>query len=377
MIGLTILTPILPLLKNELNVSSSTVQLMLTCYMISLAVGQLICGPLSDRYGRRPVLIVGAILFTIGSAAIVMTDDVKALILWRILQGFGAAACMAMARAIVNDAFERSEAARQMSTISIVLSIAPALSLAFGGWLAEVAGWKSTIMVLVVVGLVVLLAAYLVVVETNLHKLDQINPRSIVTAYRAVLSNPMFLSWTLASGMQVGIFFCLNGLLGYQYQRNGYSLAEFGLWFSLTPLFYLIGNTLNRMWFVRRGIESAAMLGCSLSMIAIIAMFVTQLLGLTHALSLALPCCLFGFANGIVIANSTVGAISSAGKQIGTGTGVVGAWQMATGGIAGAIIVAIGGAQVFSIAAISLLVMATISVMSMVFVYKRRDAIGM
>lgn len=374
-IALTILTPILPLLKSELGASSSTVQLLLTCFLIAIAVGQLVCGPLSDRYGRRPVLLVGAVLYTLGSIAIFFSDQIQLLIVWRILQGFGGAACMSMARAIVNDVFDRSEAARQLSAISIVLSVAPALSLAFGGWLAEWAGWKATILVLVVVGLLVLIATNIVVTETNKHKLDRINPSSIATAYRSVLSNPLFVCWTLASGMQVGMFFCLNGLLGYQYQRNGYSLGEFGLWFSLTPLFYLVGNTLNRMWFVRRGIERAAMLGCSLSMVSVLAMLFTQAFGFTHALSLALPCCLFGFSNGIVIANSTVGAISTAGKHIGTGSGIVGAWQMAAGGIAGAIIVAIGGAQVFSIAAISLLFMAAVSVLSMVFVYRRREAV--
>ncbi len=372
-VGLTILTPLLPLIKSDLGVSSAAVQQLFTSYMIALAVGQLIFGPVSDRYGRRPVMLIGAVLYTLGGLAVVMVEDIQWLIVWRIVQGFGAAACMAMGRAMVNDAFERSEAARQMSTISIVLALAPALSIAFGGWLAESAGWKSTMVLLTVLGVVVLLCAYLVVAETNQNKVQRINPASIATAYGQVLRNPIFVCWTMASGMQIGMFFCLNGFLAYQYQRNGYSMSEFGLWFSLTPLCYLVGNTLNRVWFVRRGIERASMLGCSLSMVAIIAMLTTQALGFTHALSLALPCCLFGFSNGIIVANSTIGAISAAGKDAGTGTGIVGAWQMATGGIAGAIIVALGGDQVFAIAALCLLVMATISVLTMMYVFNRRN----
>lgn len=372
-VGLTILTPILPLIKSDLGVSSAAVQQLFTSYMIALAVGQLIFGPVSDRYGRRPVMLIGAVLYTLGGLAVVIVEEIQLLIAWRIVQGVGAAACMAMGRAMVNDAFERSEAARQMSTISIVLALAPALSIAFGGWLAESAGWKSTMVLLTVLGVVVLLCAYLVVAETNQNKLQRINPSSIVTAYGAVLRNPVFVCWTMASGMQIGMFFCLNGFLAYQYQRNGYSMSEFGLWFSLTPLCYLVGNTLNRVWFVRRGIEQASMIGCSLSMVAIIAMLTTQSLGFTHALSLALPCCLFGFSNGIIVANSTIGAISAAGKDAGTGTGIVGAWQMATGGIAGAIIVALGGDEVFAIAALCLLAMATVSVLTMMYVFKRRS----
>jgi DHA1 family bicyclomycin/chloramphenicol resistance-like MFS transporter len=370
-VGLTILTPAVPLIKAELGVSSAAVQQLLTVFMIALALGQLICGPISDRLGRRPVLLAGGLLYVIGSIGALVTNRIEWLIGLRIVQGLGAAACMSMGRAIVNDAFERSEAARQMSTISMVLAVAPALSIAFGGVLAETAGWKGTMVLLSAAGIAVLVSAWYLAAETNLNKLDKINPGTVAHAYREVLSNNRFLCWALSSGMQIGIFFSLNAFLAYQYQRHGYSLAEFGLWFALTPLFYLIGNTCNRQWFAARGLERAAMVGCVLSLVAVTALFVTQAIGMTHALSLALPCCLFGFSNGIVVANATVGAISESGRHVGTGTGIVGAWQMATGGISGAIIVALGGAQVFAVAAGALIVMSIVSVMSMLYVYRK------
>ena len=371
-IGLTILTPALPLIKSELGVSSAAVQQLLTVYMIALAAGQLICGPLSDWLGRRPVLLAGAVFYIVGGAGTVATDSIQWLIVLRVIQGLGAAACMSMGRAIVNDAYERTEAARQMSTISMVLAVAPALSIAFGGVLAETAGWKGTMALLSVAGVAVLLSGWYLAAETNLNKISRINVNSVASAYADVLRNRMFLCLALSSGMQIGIFFSLNGFLAYQYQRHGYSLSEFGLWFALTPLCYLIGNTANRQWFVAQGLERAAMVGCVLSLISVVALFTTQMAGFTHALSLALPCCLFGFSNGIVVANATIGAISSSGRHVGTGTGIVGAWQMATGGIAGAIIVALGGAQVFSVAAGALIVMSVISVLSMFYVYQRR-----
>ncbi len=318
-------------------------------------------------------MLCGTILFSAASIVLVNRSTLESLTLLRVLQGLGASACLAMVRAIVSDAFERSEAARQMSTISIVLSIAPALSIAFGGVLAEYAGWKGIMTLLSVCGVVMLVSACYLATETNVNRLRVINVTVVLSAYFAVLKNRLFLCWALASGMQIGIFFCLNGLLAYQYQRNGYTLAEFGLWFSLTPVFYLIGNSCNRLWFVYKGIERAAMTGCSLSLIAVVALFVTQAAGFTHALSLALPCCLFGFSNGIVVANSTVGAITAAGRHAGTGSGVVGAWQMAAGGIAGAIIVAVGGTEYFSVAAGALIIMSTISVLSMSFVYRHRQ----
>jgi DHA1 family bicyclomycin/chloramphenicol resistance-like MFS transporter len=373
-IGLTILTPALPLLKSEFGVSSAAVQQLLTVYMIALAAGQLICGLVSDRTGRRPVMLTGAVLYTIAGILCTFTDNIQQLIVLRAIQGLGAAACMAMGRAIVNDAFERTEAARQMSMISIILAIAPALSIGFGGVLAESTGWKGIMLLLVTCGVAMTVSAWFLARETNLNRIAVIDPYTVVNAYRAVLRNRLFVCWTLTSAMQIGIFFSLNALLGYQYQRNGYSLSEFGLWFALTPLFYLIGNSCNRVWFVSQGIERAAMIGSSLSLVSVLALFLTQAAGMTHALSLALPCCLFGFSNGIVVANSTVGAMSAAGKNAGTGTGIVGACQMATGGIAGAVIVALGGAQHFSIASAALILMSVVSVTSMLFVYRRRNS---
>ena len=356
-------------MAEQLDVSTSDVQRLLTVYLVAIAIGQLVCGPLSDRFGRRPVLITGTVLYCFGGLATALSTDIDWLTLWRLAQGLGAAASMAMARAIVNDVYERSEAARQISTISMVLAVAPALSMIFGGVIAEAAGWQATMALLSGIGVLIVLTARSLVTETNQYPSTSISLHALYCAYRSVLSNQLFLFWTLSSGMQSGAFFVLNGVLAYQYQRHGYSMAEFGMWFALTPLSYLVGNYLNRTWFVTRGIERAAFIGCSLSFVSMLSLFITQAMGMTHALSLALPCILFGFSNGIIVANTTVGAISALSNHLGTGTGIVGAWQMATGGIAGAIIVALGGAEVFSIAAVALILMCIVSVVSMLMVF--------
>ena len=367
--GLTILTPILPTMAEALSVSDTAVQRLLTAYLIAIAIGQLVCGPISDRYGRRPVMIAGTVLFCLAGLAAAFTTNIDALTFWRVAQGAGGAACMSMGRAIVNDVYERSEAARQMSAISMVLAIAPALSIIFGGVIAETAGWQATMALLSGIGAIVFVFACFLVSETNRNLTASISLSSLSAAYRSVLTNPLFLSWTLGSGMQIGAFFVLNGVLAYQYQRHGYSMTEFGLWFALTPLSYLVGNYFNRSFFVARGIERAALIGCLLSLVSMVAMFFTQALGMTHALSLALPCVLFGFSNGIIVANTTIGALSALHRNVGTGSGIIGACQMAAGGIAGAIIVALGGAQQFSVAAGALIIMCMTSVASMLMVF--------
>ena len=166
--GLTILTPTLPLIKDDLGVSSAAVQQLLTVYLVALALGQLVLSPISDRFGRRPLLLAGALLYALASLGMLVTDSISVLTTLRILQGLGAAGCMSMGRAMVNDAFEREEAARQMSTIAIVLAIVPAATLAFGGFLATSAGWQATIGTLGVAGVVLLLTAFSQARETHL-----------------------------------------------------------------------------------------------------------------------------------------------------------------------------------------------------------------
>lgn len=373
-VGLTLLTPALPLVQQDLGTSDVSVQQLLTLYLVALAVGQLIYGTVSDRYGRRPVLIFGSLLFTVAGFASVLATTVDALALFRVVQGLGAAACMAMGRAIINDCFVRADAARHMSTVASMLAIAPTLSLAFGGMLAELAGWRGIMIVTAISGLLVLALAVFHTTETNVNPTKSIQFAALKEAYHSVLIRPVFVCFALCSGLQVGMFFAMNGFMPFQYQRHGYSAVEFGFWFSMTSLFYLLGNNANRLYFVSRGIENAAMIGCALSLLSVLLLYFTQAWGFTHALSLAVPCALFGFSNGIIVANTTIGAISAAGRHAGTGTGITGAWQMAAGGISGALIVGAGGAQNFQIAAIGLILMSTMSIAAMSYVYKKQDA---
>ena len=373
--GITLLTPALPLVQGEFGVSSAAVQQLLTVYLVALAVGQLVYGTLSDRFGRKPILLFGAVLYGFGGAVAAMADSIESLTFYRIIQGLGAAACLSMGKAIVNDCFDRADAARNMSNVSAMLAIVPMLALALGGVLVQTTGWKGPMVVISAGGFVVFMLALMMIRETNLNRTSSINIAAVITAYRTVLQNRIFVFFALTSGMQVGMFFALNGFMPYQYQRLGFSPIEFGFWFSLTPLSYLVGNTVNGIYFVSRGIERASMIGCLLTLVSVIAFYATQAAGLTHALSLALPGVLFGFANGIVVANTTIGAISAAGQHAGTGTGLAGSWQMALGGIAGAIIVAIGGAQNFQLAIGGLIMMSLISVASMYYVIRQQARI--
>lgn len=370
--GITLLTPALPLVQQQFAASGDAVQLQLTVYLLALAVGQLICGTLSDSVGRRPLLLGGTFLFCIGGGLGLTADSIEQLTAFRVIQGFGASACLSMGRAMVNDCFPREQAARHMATIQIMVAIAPILSLALGGVLAELAGWQGALLVTSTVGLLMFVLCIVTTSETHLQRSSINSAAQILGIYRTLLTNPVFLSFTVTGSLQVAMFFSMNGFLPFQYERNGLTPMQFGFWFSLTSVFYLIGNTCNRLYFVSRGIERAATIGCSLCLCSVILLFATQEIGLTHPLSLAIPCALFGFSNGIILSNSMVGAIAAAGQHAGSGTGLAGAAQMAAGALFGSAIIAIGGAEDFTIAALSMMAMSLLSLSSIWYVYKNR-----
>lgn len=369
--GMTLISPALPLVMADTGSSSTSVQMLLTAYLVALSVGQLIYGTVSDWLGRRPVLLFGALLYSLGGIVAVFAESIELLTLYRVIQGLGAAACLSMGRAIINDCFDRQNAARSMATAQTIMAIVPILALTLGGLLAEWGGWRSTMSIIAIAGIVILVTALLTLKETNLQRINSISLSSLVSAYRNVLRRSVYRYYALANGMQVGMFFSMLGFLPYQYGRLGVSPSEFGLWFSLTPIFYILGNIANRFYFIERGIERAAMLGCILTLISILVMYVTQAIGMTHPLAIALPCCLFGFSNGIVISNTVVGAIHATGHNAGTGTGLLGAWQMAISGVMGSAIIGLGGAEDFFLAAGILIIMSVISVTSIFNVYRQ------
>ena len=136
-VGMGLITPSILIIKNDFNVSAETVQLVLTYYMLAAGLGQLIFGTLSDRYGRRPILLMGGFLFAASSIISIFSPNILSLLFLRVIQGLGAAACMSMARVIITDSFEKTEAAEKLSLVTAIMVIFPLISLILGGFIAE------------------------------------------------------------------------------------------------------------------------------------------------------------------------------------------------------------------------------------------------
>ena len=253
--GMTMISPSLPLIKEDLGSSFSDTQMVLSIYFLFLAVGQLFAGPLSDRFGRKPLVIYGSLIFSVSSLACSFSNDISVLILLRTIQGIGAAACFAVGRNIISDSFNRSEAASKMSTVTAYMVVLPILCFVFGGMLAEYFGWHSNFIALFLIGIVIFLLLNRSLKETLKLMSKDISILRILKNYIIIFKNKWFICFSIIGGMQTGMYYSMNGFMPYEYLRLGASASEFGLWFSLTSVGYIFGNLINSKYTIKIGLE--------------------------------------------------------------------------------------------------------------------------
>ena len=346
-VGMGLITPSIIIIKNDFNLSAEIVQLVLTYYMVAAGLGQLIFGTLSDRFGRRPILLTGGLLFVLSSLTATLSPSITFLLILRIIQGLGAAACMSMARVIINDSFNKIEAAEKLSLMTAIMVVFPLISLIMGGFIAQTIGWVGTMYVFFIFGLIILTGSFFQIPETKIDKLNSLDFKRIINSYYTVLTNKNFLIFTFIGSIQVGVFFSSFGFMPYEFARLGVSPLEFGFWISFTGIGYFTGNILNRYYAARLGIERLIVLGCLFSLLSYFSILIMFLNGFKHPLYISLPIILFGLGNGFSVANCIIGGISSTGNQSGTATGIAGALQMSSGGVIGAIVIGFGGDENF------------------------------
>ena len=374
-IGMTIISPALTLIKNDLDISFSDTQLVLTLYFIFLALGQILSGPFSDKYGRKPILILGATIYSISAFAASYSSNIEILLILRCIQGFGAAACLSVGRTILSDCFEISEAAKQMSKMTAIMAIIPISCFIFGGFLAEFLGWRINLIALGVISLILIILISLLLQETLLNKAKSVSFKNIFLVYKRLIKNNSFNFFTITTAMQTSMFFAMNGFMPYEFERKGVSISEFGIWFSLTSVGYIFGNIINSKLTPMVGLEKMCFVGTVCSFCTVFIFFLNNNLGENGPLTLSLICVLFGCSNGFAVANSMTGAINSSKLNKGAASGLMGAFQVGSGGLAGFLIIYFGGAENFNICLFALFIMSGISIISSYLVLYRKKII--
>jgi len=329
---LNIVVPALPGLVTRLASDTGTVQLMLSLYLLSLATAQLLLGPLSDRFGRRPVVLAGLALSVAASLAAIAASSIGALIGARVVQAIGASTGIVIGRAIIRDLYERDRAAAMIGLVTTAMVIAPMVAPMIGGILDTAFGWEAIFLFLAVFSGVVLLWAVFVLPETRPARVAQ-SPGMLIQEWRALLGSAKFHGYVLCGALGSASFFTFLGGGPYVVVTlMGRSSAEFGVWFALTSLGYMSGNFTASRLSQRFGVDAMIMIGIVFQLIGagLTALLVATMPEAGPAI-IFLPQLVISYGNGLLLPNAIAGAISVRPQAAGAAAGMTGFTQMAVG----------------------------------------------
>jgi DHA1 family bicyclomycin/chloramphenicol resistance-like MFS transporter len=341
-LALNIFMPSMPGLQATFGVSYGTVQLTLTLYLIGLSVCQLFYGPLSDRYGRRPLLLAGLALFVLASIASALATSIEMLIIARLVQAIGGASGIVLSRAIVRDLHQGEKAASVLGYITMAWVLAPMIAPAIGGYLDQVAGFRSSFALLAIVGTLTLAGAWFTLHETNFNR--RTDGRLWQSAhYGSIFAARQFRGYATCLAFASAVFFTFLAFAPFlTVSIMGRSAVDYGLWFILVSIGYMIGNFLSGRYSERIGNDRMVLFGNTLTLLGAALCLILALLGILTPAALFSPMLLCALGNGLTIPNGTIRAISVDAKLVGTAAGLVGFLQM---GVSAVISQAVGSLQ--------------------------------
>ncbi|MFV0475944.1 MAG: multidrug effflux MFS transporter [Pikeienuella sp.] len=321
----------LPALAEEFDAPYSVVQLAISGYLAMTALIQLAIGPLSDRYGRRPVILVSLVIFIIASVGCLTAENIVAFMIFRMLQA-AVATGLALGRTIVRDLLPPEEAASQIGYMTAAMALIPMVGPLFGGAMEEALGWRATFGAYLVFGGVVLTLCWVDLGETNLTPSTSLTAQ--FRAYPDLFRARRFWGYSATAALASGSFFALMGGGPYVareiFQQTP---AATGLYLGMTGLGYMSGNLITGRVAGRVGINRLMVWGCVISCVGLAVGLLVDLFVIEHPLSVFGFCIFVGMGNGLTMPAATTGLLSVRPNLAGSASGL-GAALMIGGGAA-------------------------------------------
>ncbi|AUI87372.1 Bcr/CflA family drug resistance efflux transporter [Vibrio azureus] len=331
--------PAMPTIANDLGVAAGAVQITLTTYTAGFALGQFIHGPLSDSFGRRPVLILGVIFFGLAAMVSATTTSIEALTYVRAAQGFAGAAAAVTIQALVRDMFDREDFARTVSFITLVIVCAPLVAPMIGGYLAVWFGWRSIFWVLAVYAAAVILLVLWKIPETlKTEHRQPLRFRTTIHNYSRLFSNPQSMGLMLSSAFSFsGMFAFLTAGSFVYIDLYGVEPSNFGYLFGLNIIAMIIMTSLNGRLVKKLGSHTMLRCGLMVQLIAGIGLFIGWALNLG----------LWGMVPFVVLFIGTLSMIGSNAMALllsgyptmaGTASSLAGTLRFGMGSLVGALV---------------------------------------
>lgn len=325
-VGGIMYTPALPAIAEEFQTSNADIQITLAVFMAGFAIGQLFYGPISDRFGRRPILLASLVIYCLGTVAVALAPGLGVLSVARALQALGAAGGVVLGRAIVRDIVTFEGSARGMAILNIGSSVAPALSLVAGGALAAFLGWRGLFWLAAAIIVAFYIVAHLTIRETRPP--DARTSHGIADEVRGWLSflrSPVFIAFSISQALlNSAIFAFMAAGPFFLIERFDASPGTVGILLAMLPTGFLFGNLLSTLINRQVGMGTQMWVGALISTAAgalFLALHSIDSLGLV---TIGALCFAYTFGIGLHIPNATAGAIEVNPRLSGTGSALYG-----------------------------------------------------
>ncbi|MEV4318858.1 multidrug effflux MFS transporter [Actinocrispum sp. NPDC049592] len=326
--------PAFPAMTDQLGASESEIQLTLTAFVISLAIGQAISGPLSDSFGRRKPLVAGLVLYAAASVACAFAPSAVALVVFRFLQGLGAATGIVISRAQVRDLYSGIAMARFFSTLMLIAGLAPILAPVLGGQILQVTSWRGVFAVLAVFGTVLLLSTLLGLPETlPRERRRPAHIGGVLRSYGSLFANRVFLGYALTSALLfASMFVYISGSPFVLQDIFGLSPQGFSIVFGLNAFGIMLFGQINTLLLGRFAPRALTVAGLTIALSGATGLTVAAALGLGLAWILP-PLFLVVASIGIVMPNTTALALADQAEHAGAASALIGVTQFLIGGL--------------------------------------------
>jgi DHA1 family bicyclomycin/chloramphenicol resistance-like MFS transporter len=329
--------PSLPDIARLLGASTAEAQLTISAYLVGFAVGQILYGPLSDRHGRKPVLLGALMLYCVASLACALAPSIELLITARAFQALGGCGGIVLARAIVRDLYSGDRAGRELSLIGAVMALAPVFAPIIGGVLQTAFGWRSTFFTLVCAGSVGIAVVWLLLPETlRSRAAEPVSAGSMLRSYAIVARNRSYLAYLgLATFSYAGLFAWISGSSFVLQNLYRLSAFDFGVAFAVGSLGYMTGSMLSARLVSSLGLDATIGFGGCAATAGGLAMVGSVAFGLTTSMSLVLPMAIYLAGLGMVLPHAIAGAMTPFPERAGSASSLLGFVQQGVAALCG------------------------------------------
>jgi DHA1 family bicyclomycin/chloramphenicol resistance-like MFS transporter len=327
----------LPFMATELNVSGDLVQLTLSSYLVGFSLGQIFFGPISDKYGRKPVILFGLALYFVCSVICAITSDIWVLIFARGFQAFAASSPIILSRALVRDLYEGPRAAREMSILTSVSGLAPVLAPILGGFLQTAFGWRSVFVTLAASGLGLLALVAFLLPETIRKR--QEGPLSFASVFRSfgiIWANRAFrINVGIQACGYTGLFLFISGSPFVLQRLYGFSPIEFSLMFAISSMSFLAGTFVNRRLIPKFGVSGTIGIGTACLALGGWLTSLGILLMPQSPFAFAIPTMAFFHGIGLILPLAVASALAPFPDRAGAASSLMGLLQMVCAALMG------------------------------------------